>query len=171
MSVVEVHEEMVDVVNESDTVVDQVLKSVAHTNGLLHRTVIGILRDSAGKFVLVRLHAHKQDAGLLTNSIGGHVQSGESVEDALSREIREEIGITRFSSKALGKFIFNREILGKKENHYFVVYEVYSDDTPAVSDEVSSFEYLTEGDLRRSVNLISPTLRAVLSHFYSYILS
>ena len=54
--------------------------------------VAGILRDAAGRVLLAQRPEGKQDAGCWEFP-GGKVESGESPEAALARELHEELGI------------------------------------------------------------------------------
>ena len=84
-------EEAVDIVDENCKVLFSVPKSEAHEKGLLHRTVIAEIKDNQGRWLLVRQASHKQDAGQFVSPVGGHVKSGETAEEALKREVLEEV--------------------------------------------------------------------------------
>ena len=53
---------------------------------------VGVLRDERGQ-VLIALRAEESHQGGLWEFPGGKVEPGESVEQALSREFEEELGI------------------------------------------------------------------------------
>lgn len=139
--------EIVDVVNENDEVVSSCSKDECHQKGLLHRTVISELIDSQGNWILVKQASDRQDAGQYVSPVGGHVQVGESVEDALKREAEEEVGLINFEYKFVGKKIYNREVIGRKENHFFIVYEIYSDEEPVLNHESDAYEKFTKEQL------------------------
>jgi 8-oxo-dGTP pyrophosphatase MutT (NUDIX family) len=115
--------EMVDIVNEHGVALRRELKTDAHKHGWLHKTVIGCLRFG-DDFVLVRQAADRQDAGQFVNPVGGHVRAGESDEAALLRESEEEIGTKDIAYTLLGSAQFRRNVLGRDENHLFIVYEI-----------------------------------------------
>lgn len=54
----------------------------------------GILLDRRGRMLLGLRAAHKRSSPLQWDIVGGHVEKGESLKDALIRELQEEIGIT-----------------------------------------------------------------------------
>ena len=51
-----------------------------------------VVRD--GRLLLAQRHPTRSDFGLLWECPGGKVESGESPERALARELREELGVT-----------------------------------------------------------------------------
>ena len=142
-------DELVDVVDESGNVLKIVPKKEAHTLGLLHKTVVSQVIDSSGRWLLTKQSSTRQDAGQYVCPVGGHVSAGESNEDALGREAEEELGlIEKFTYEYVGRAIFNREVIGRKENHFFIVYKIYSDVQPVINHESESYAYFTTDELR-----------------------
>lgn len=135
--------EYVDIVNEEGKIMSSTTKDKAHEQGLLHTTVISEVINSKGEWLLVKQASDRQDAGQFVSPIGGHVKSGESLEDALRREALEEVGLKDFKFEFVGKGIFNREVLGRKENHYFIMYKIFSDEEPNLNNESVSCERFT----------------------------
>lgn len=144
-------DELVNIVDDNNNILAIISKTEAHAKGLLHQTVISELIDSQGNWILVKQNAHKQDADQYVSPVGGHVTAGETWEEALKREAKEEIGVEANSYKYIGKFIYNRETLGRKENHYFIVYEIYSDEIPKLNDESVEFQKFTPEELRNKI--------------------
>jgi len=140
--------EIIDIVDEENNILYQASKKQAHEKGLLHRCVMAMLVDSKGRWLLVKPRSHKQDAGQYVAPVGGHIKAGESDVDALNREVAEEIGIKGFKHKLIGRKIFNRTVLDRKENHYLVLYEIYSDDKPVLGDEAESYRYFSQEELK-----------------------
>ena len=141
-------EERVDIVDELDRIQGSTTKKNAHTKGLLHRCVIAQVKDSKGRWLFVKQASDRQDAGQYVCPVGGHVQAGESPDDALKREAFEELSIQKFHFKFIGKLIFNRFVVGRQENHYFMHYEVICDETPKINHESESFIYFTTNELK-----------------------
>lgn len=163
--------ERVDVVDEEDRVLYSVSKEKAHKEGLLHRTVIAEVIDSKGRWILVKQASDRQDAGQYVSPVGGHVRSGESEIEALRREAFEELGLKDFTYKFIGKAIFNRDVLGRRENHYLILYEIFSDEKPQLNHESASYKYFTEQKLKKQLkqnpNKFGDAFHFVVKTFYS----
>ncbi len=133
-------DEQVEIINEAGEILKVISKKEAHEEGLLHKCVVAEIIDSEGNWTMVRPASNRQDAGQFVSPVGGHISAGETEEQAFIRETEEEAGITPKNFKYIGRAVFNREILGRKENHLFVVYEVYTDDVPTLSHEGVEFK-------------------------------
>lgn len=144
-------EEPVDIVDEDDQVSYQTTKGEAHTHGFLHRTVIAELINSRGEWTLVKQAADRQNPGQYVSPTGGHVQQGESPEEALKRETQEELGIEPSRYRFVGKAIYRRTVREKDENHYFILYEIFSDEEPVLNHESVSWKRFPRGELVRAL--------------------
>ena len=167
-------EEIVDIINEQDQVIGSVPKSHAHKEGLLHRTVIAEIIGSDGKWTLVQQSADRQDAGQYVSPVGGHVQAGEKIEDALKREAFEEFGLTEdLSFKLIGKKVFNREVKGRKENHLFILFEIYTDTPPKLNEEAVATKKFTQEELaeelKNNPKQFGDAFHFVVASFYPHL--
>ena len=142
--------EIIDIVDEQGNILYPMSKQKAHEKGALHKCVIAELKDKQGRYILIKPYSHKQDAGQYVSPVGGHITSGESEIEALKREVREEIGINDIKHyKRIGQGIFDRHILGRHENHMFVLYEVESDESLNLGDEAESFRSFEKEELKK----------------------
>lgn len=144
-------DELVDIVNEENQVIGQILKTQAHKSGELHRCVVAEVIDSDGNWSLVKQASDRQDAGQFVSPVGGHIQAGETEENALKREAMEELGIEAADIKRVGQAIFNREVIGRKENHLFVFYEIYTNDHPTLNHESVGIEKFSVEQLKKEL--------------------
>ncbi len=69
-----------------------------------YQVVAGALMSPEGKVLLVKRPLHKKHGGLWEFP-GGKVEQGETPEDALKRELKEELNLEINSPKFLGKVI------------------------------------------------------------------
>jgi len=144
-------DELVDIVDENMDFVRVAVKKDAHTEGWLHKAVIASVIDGAGRYLLTLPADGRQDGGQYVCPAGGHVSAGESEEDALKREVFEELGMKDFKYEFLGRAIFNREVIGRKENHYFNLFRVHCDQEPTLGHEHQGFKYFTEDELKKEL--------------------
>jgi isopentenyl-diphosphate delta-isomerase len=87
-------EETFDIVNDEDEVVGRATRKEAHTRGYIHRSVLFFLFDKDGRvFVSQRTENKDFYPGYWSIVFGGHVLMGESYEEAVARELKEEAGI------------------------------------------------------------------------------
>lgn len=144
-------DEIVDIVDESCRILGSISKHEAHAQGILHKTVVAHVRTSDGRFLLVKQSAGRQDADQYIFPVGGHVSSGEDDLEAMKRETLEELGLSNVEPQELGRSIYYREVIGRKENHLFIVYEIISDDTPTHNHESVECRYFTIEELKESI--------------------
>jgi 8-oxo-dGTP pyrophosphatase MutT (NUDIX family) len=147
------NDENVEVVDNDGNKLSVCSKKETHEKGLLHVTVVSEVINTKGEWLLVRQSGDRQDAGQLVSPVGGHVIAGETTEEALKREAFEELGISGFIYKYIGRAIFNREIIGRKENHLFFLYEIYSDANPKLNHESVGFEFFSKAKLAQRMKI------------------
>jgi isopentenyl-diphosphate delta-isomerase len=155
----------VDIVDEKGNFIKVVSKQQAHEKGLLHKTVISQLVDSNGRWLLIKPSKGRQDEGQYVSPMGGHVSAGETDVQALKREMNEELGLRGdIKYELIGKTIFNRFVIGRQENHFFIMYKSYSNKEPILSHEAESCKYFTEEELKRELKE-NPELFGDAFHF------
>jgi isopentenyldiphosphate isomerase len=88
-------DELLDIVTPEGEVIGRAPRSEVHGNNkLLHRVVHVFVFDAEGKLLLQKRSMNKDVApGMWDTSVGGHVDLGETVEEAVLREMEEELGI------------------------------------------------------------------------------
>jgi 8-oxo-dGTP pyrophosphatase MutT (NUDIX family) len=143
-------QEQVDIINEAGEVIRQEYKVDAHKHGWQHKTVIAYLKYG-DDWALVVQAADRQDAGQLVAPVGGHVSAGESDIEALLRESEEEIGTRNITYKHVGNARFHRQVIGRDENHLFIVYEITTDDDINLGSEAVSIERFTPDQLKQAI--------------------
>lgn len=167
-------EEIVDIVDEQNQVIGQVGKSEAHQKGLLHRCIIAEVINVSGEWALVLQASDRQDAGQYVSPVGGHIRLGELEIAALKREAFEEMGLTEFTYKFVGKGIYHRKVIGRDENHYFILYEIYTSQTPKINHESDSYKWFTKEELKKEYRnhpeIFGAAFHFVFKRFYQQFL-
>lgn len=87
--------ELLEIVDENDCVIGTRSRADIHTLGLRHREVHVWFVTLQNEIIFQRRSATKDTfPNLLSASVGGHVEIGQTYEQAAIREIEEETGVT-----------------------------------------------------------------------------
>ena len=159
-------EEQVDIIDGHNRPLSITSKSRAHHDGLLHRVVIGELVNSKGEYCFVKQAGDRQDAGQFVSPVGGHVSAGERFEDALVRECQEEVGFTPSQIKFIGSTPYNRQVIGRKENHLFLVYQIQTDQDPVLNHESVEFKWFSVDEIKSTLKSNPQTFGAAWHHIF-----
>ena len=85
--------EFLDIVDENDNVIGKASKEEIYRKLLLHRIVHIFIFNNKGEMALQLRSKDKSFCpGYWSTVEGGHVQSGETYEEAVLREFKEELG-------------------------------------------------------------------------------
>ena len=123
-------DEYLDLVNERDEVIGRKLRSEIYSEKLLNfRVVNAFLINSEGKLWIPKRSLEKRIfPGCLDMSMGGHVESGESYDQAFKRELFEELNLD--SDQLLWKARAQLHPLYDNVSVFMKIYEIYTDQEP-----------------------------------------
>ena len=98
--------EYLDLVNENDEVIGKEDREIIYQKNMKNFRVINIIVvANDGKIVLPkRSNNRKLFPNCYDFSVGGHVSSGETYEEAAYRELEEELGISNVELEEIGYF-------------------------------------------------------------------
>ena len=135
--------EQVILVDVDDCEIGVMEKMEAHKQAVLHRAFSVFLFNPQGKMLLQQRALTKyHSAGLWTNTCCSHPRPGETLDDAVTRRLMEEMGITAKVSKAFD-FIYQAELPDHLNEHEFdhVFIGNYDDEVRPNHLEVANFVY------------------------------
>jgi isopentenyldiphosphate isomerase len=127
-------DEWLDLVDENDNVIGRKLRSEVHAEKLHNYRAINVfIRNKRGELWIPRRTAHKQLYPLgLDFSCAGHVESGQTYEETLKKEVQEELNIDTDAVKV--------RFLGKTTpvdgtSCFQMNYEIESDEAPSFNPD------------------------------------
>ena len=142
-------QEIFPVVDESGMVIGRATRGECHGGSkLLHPVVHLHVLDRGGNLYLQRRPDWKDiQPGKWDTAVGGHVDYGENVDDALRREAREELGLQGFDAEHLVSYVFE----STREREYVNVFRAVTDLTPKPSDELDGGRFWTREEILAAI--------------------
>ena len=142
--------ELFPIVDECGRVLGSITRGAAHGGSrMLHPVVHLHLFNSKGELYLQRRPQWKDiQPGKWDTATGGHVSYGESVEDALRREVSEELGITDFTPVGMGCYVFDS---GVERELVYVHQAVYDGIVCPNAEELDGGRFWTADEIKASM--------------------
>ena len=128
------NEEFFPIVDEYGDIIGAATRGECHNGSMqLHPVVHLHVFNSKGQLYLQKRPAWKDiQPNKWDTAVGGHVDLGESVEMALQREVREELGITEFTPTTVCNYVFQSD----RERELVFVHTTIFDGDVEPSDEL-----------------------------------
>ena len=160
-------EERFPIVDEDGHVIGVATRGECHSGSkLLHPVVHLHVFNSRGEVYLQKRPEWKDiQPGKWDTSVGGHIDYGETTEQALIREVREELGITDFTPERVGKYVFE----SRRERELVYVHRtIYDGPIKPSTEELDGGRFWTLDEIRQSLgqNLLTPNFESEFSRFF-----
>jgi isopentenyldiphosphate isomerase len=152
------HEELFPIVDEDGNTIGEALRSVCHDgiSKLLHPVVHLHLFNTEGNLFLQKRAMTKDiQPGKWDTSAGGHIAPGEAIAEALTREVKEELGLTVFEPFFLARYVWESSVERELVNAYFCT----SVESPVINkDEIEEGRYWSVDKIKRTLgkNIFTP---------------
>lgn len=141
--------ELVDIVDENNELTGQIEERwIAYEKGLWRRTVSCWIMNEKGEILLQRRSPNKKRNPNKWAKTGGQVDSGETVENAIFREVKEELGIEIPKEQIKIVDIHKSNDKNRRFSYNFIFIVNYKiNDYTLQLEEVSEVRYVTIEDI------------------------
>ena len=135
--------------DEAGNVVGKASRGECHNGSrLIHPVVHLHLLNSRGELYLQKRPAWKDiQPGKWDTAVGGHVDYGETIEGALRREVREEIGLEDFTPEKICHYLYDSD----REREMVYVYRATWDGEVCPSSETDGGRFWSIEELRENL--------------------
>lgn len=142
-------EEIFPLVDASGEVIGKATRGECHSGSkLLHPVVHLHVFNSAGDLYLQKRPDWKDiQPGKWDTAVGGHVDWGETTDQALLREAYEELGLTGIKPKKLLSYVFESD----REKEYVNVYSTVHDGEIRPTDELDGGRFWTIAEIKAAI--------------------
>lgn len=122
-------------------------------NQLFYVGVKGLIQNQAGEYLLLLadVTTHRKNVAQYWDIPGGRMKPNEAINEALSREIAEETGITTFTNPTMLTTVLSNHVIPYDENKeaglMLIIYRVSVPDNADIhiSDEHERYEWVEPG--------------------------
>src|SRR5574344_1456302 len=142
--------EMVPVVEESGLVIGQATRQSVHDGSKLMHPVIHLHISNREGCLYIQKRSMKKDLlpGRWDTAVGGHVDYGEHITEALFRESREELKFVEYNPIWLGNYVFQSDV----ERGFVNIFAAVGNFTPQPDlDEVDEGRYWSMEEIEESL--------------------
>lgn len=167
--------EEVILVNERDEPLGLMEKMEAHEKGVLHRAFsVFVFNDKNQLLLQQRALGKYHSGGLWTNTCCSHPRSGETVEQAAHRRLKEEMGFDCELTK-LTDFIYRAQLdKGLVEHEFDHVFVGKWEGEPNLNaDEVASFRWMdvdaVERDMAANPDQYTAWFKIIYQQFLNHV--
>lgn len=118
-------EEYFDIIDEQGRVIRQATRAECHTDPkLIHRTVHVLVIDARERIFLQKRSPDKDiQPGKWDTSVGGHLNAGETSDQAARRELEEELGVCGVTPRYLYSYRWRTSVESEDVRTYIVVWD------------------------------------------------
>lgn len=142
-------DELLPLVDENGNITGAATRGECHNGSMMMHPVVHLhVFNSKGELYLQKRPEWKDiQPGKWDTAVGGHIDLGEHVEQALFREAGEELGIEGFTPEALPQYVFRSACECEMVYPYKTVYD--KDICP--SEETSGGRFWNIDEIRESI--------------------
>ncbi len=161
------NQELFPLVDEQGQVTGKATRGECHNGShLLHPVVHLHVFNSRGEVYLQKRPEWKDiQPGKWDTAVGGHIDYSETPEEALSREVREELGIEAFTPELIGMYVFE----SKRERELIYVHKTtYDGPIRPSAEELDGGRFWTIEEIRQAIGgqVLTPNFESEFQRFF-----
>lgn len=157
---------MFPIVDEEGNIISAATRGECHSGSkLLHPVVHLHVFNSKGELYLQKRPAWKDiQPNKWDTAVGGHIDLGENVEQALKREVEEELGITDFTPERIEKYVFE----SAREKELVFVHKTIYDGPITPSAETDGGRFWTKDEIKENLgkDVFTPNFESELKRVH-----
>ncbi|MBR4481245.1 MAG: NUDIX domain-containing protein [Prevotella sp.] len=161
------NKELFPIVDEEGRVIGEATRGECHNGSkLLHPVVHLHVFNSRGEVYLQKRPEWKDiQPGKWDTSVGGHIDFGETPEQALVREVGEELGITDFVSERIGMYVFESR---RERELVYVNRTTYDGLVLPSAEELDGGRFWTMDEIRAAIGqqILTPNFESEFQRFF-----
>ena len=162
-------QEIFPIVDEDGRVTGSATRQKCHDGSkLLHPVVHLHVFNSKGELYLQKRPEWKDiQPGKWDTAVGGHIDYGETPDEALCREVREELGITDFQPERMGMYVFESQ---RERELVYVHRTVYDGEVRPSQDELDGGRFWSVDEIRDAMGkgILTPNFENEFKRFFSF---
>ena len=159
--------ELFPLVDEAGNVVGKATRGECHDGSrMLHPVVHLHVFNSKGEVYLQKRPEWKDiQPGKWDTSVGGHVDYGETPEEALRREVSEELGITDFMPERVGQYVYDSR---RERELVYVNRTLYDGPVSPSAEELDGGRFWTMEEIRNAMgrDVLTPNFESEFQRFF-----
>jgi isopentenyldiphosphate isomerase len=161
------NQELFPLVDEEGRVIGKATRGECHDGShLLHPVVHLHVFNSRGEVYLQKRPEWKDiQPGKWDTAVGGHIDYGETPEQALLREVREELGIETFTPKHMGTYVFDSK---RERELVYVNKTTYDGPIRPSTEELDGGRFWTIEEIRQAIGgqILTPNFESEFQRFF-----
>jgi isopentenyldiphosphate isomerase len=161
-------DERFPIVDEEGRVTGSATRGECHNGShLLHPVVHLHVFNSKGELYLQKRPEWKDiQPGKWDTAVGGHIDDGETPEDALTREVGEELGITDYLPERVGKYVFDSQ---RERELVYVNRTVYDGPIHPSKEELDDGRFWTMAEIMDAIGkeILTPNFESEFLRFFA----